>query len=316
MKPSLRILAGAAALLVLSITATGCSASPYAATVNSQVIKEPSLYSTLQAWAGNRTYVSDFDSAQASAAGQSGAQPLTVAGEGPGTYNTSWVAGILTQMIAAAVVHQNVVATGQIPSPAIVAAARSVSEIDHPGLWEQFPAAFRQTLANQLAEEAAITPPSVAPATLLGLYRQYAPYFFTQVCVIQAAAFTLQQAQGLVASGIPGGAQQCYDQAQFEQQSSGFQSAVMALAVGKVAPAIRTSYGYQVVTLVSRDVQAYTVAVQRALSVAVLNAQGTADSVVTRLLAKARVRINPAYGSWQQSQVVPPSQPQSSSPTT
>ena len=305
MKSSLRLLGGAASLLALSLGLTACNVSPYAAKINSHVIKETALYSELRAWAGNTLYVSAFD---ATNSGTNSGSGITVVGDAPDTYSTAWVASILREMIDATLIDQDLAATGQAPSPEILAAARSVEEVSVVG-WNGFPLAFRDTLTTRLANQATITPPSVPAATLLSLYTQYRRYFFTQLCVLQAAAFSAAQAQNLAAGGLADGTPACYDQAQFEQQPQAFQSALMSLAVGKTAPAIRTSYGYEVVKVVSRSVESYGPAVQRVLSVAVSIAEGAANPVLVALRAKARIEVNPAYGTWTADQVVPPAQP-------
>lgn len=301
MRPSRRLFAGAAALLALSLTATACDASPFAAKVNSQVIKQTALNAELRAWAGNSDYVTAFNSSNSTSG-------LTIAGDAPGTYSTTWVANILGGMIDAGVVHQQLVATGQAPSPGVEAAARSVSEISQIG-WERFSPSFRQTLVARLADQATLTPASIPTTTLLGVYNHYKQYFFTRICTVQASAVTKVQAQSLAASGLPNGNQTCYDQAQFETQLPGLQSAILGLAAGNVAPPIATAYGYLVVKVASRDIQDFTPDVQRVLSTAILSAQGTPNPTLTGLIGKARVQINPAYGTWKSSQVVPPAAP-------
>ncbi len=57
MTPTRRLLAGVAALLTLSVVATGCDSSPFAASVNGQVIKQTSLNAELRQFAGNPFYV-------------------------------------------------------------------------------------------------------------------------------------------------------------------------------------------------------------------------------------------------------------------
>jgi hypothetical protein len=292
-----RLLAGTAALLAVSLTASACDSSPYAAKVNAQVIKEAALNAELRDWAGNADYVSAFNSSNTSG--------VTVAGQATGTYNTMWVGYILDGIVSAEAIHQELAATGRTPTPATVAAARSVDEIGQPG-WSGFSPAFRQVLVSRLADEATLIPTSAAITTLQGLYNQYRQYFFTQVCTVEAAAFTQSQAASLSAAGVPNGTPTCYDQAQFETQSTAFQTAILALAVGKVAAPIRTSYGFQVVKVVSRNVQPFSADVGRVLSVA--SAQ-SASPVLTSLLAKAHVQINPAYGTWKASQVTSPVSP-------
>jgi hypothetical protein len=197
------------------------------------------------------------------------------------------------------------------PSPALLAAARSVSEISQIG-WDRFSPAFRQTLVRRLANVALLTPPSVSLSTLLGVYNHYQQYFFTQICTLQAAAVTLTQAQSLAAGGLANSNQTCYDQPGFEAQAAAFQNATLALSVGKIAPPIPMSYGYLVVKVVSRATQPLSDDVQRVLSAAINSAQGNPNPQLNGAVAKARVQINPAYGTWKSSQVVPPAAPNAS----
>ena len=101
----------------------------------------------------------------------------------------------------------------------------------------------------------------------------------------------------------------CYDQVQFEAQSSAFQSAVRPLTVGQVAAPIKTSYGYQVVKMVTRQDQPFSADLQRVVSLAIMSGQGSTNPVLGGLLAKASVHINPAYGTWSSAQVAPPVAP-------
>ncbi len=306
MKRLLQPLLAIAALGAVSVAATGCDASPYAVTVNSQVIKQAGLYSELRAWSDNRTYVQAFDAAESASNGGSG---VTVAGDTPSSFNTTWVASIMSGMVAATAVDQRAAATGRIPLSGLQTAARSVSEIDHSGYWEQFSQAFRDVLTTRLATQAAITPASTPAATLRSLYNQYRTYFFTQVCVVQASAFSLAAAQAIAAAGVPNGTQLCYNQRQFEQQPVAFQTSVRGLAVGSISPPLKTSYGYQVVQVLSRNVQTYGPDIERTLSVAYVTASGASDPVLSGVLSSAKVRVNPAYGTWHTNQVVPPSAP-------
>ena len=300
MKSLRSALVGVATLVAFSLLATACDTSPYAAKVNSQVIRQTELNAELREWAGNTAYVSAFNSANTSSG-------VTVAGAAPDTYSTTWVAGILDGMVAASVVRQRLAATEQRSSDATVAAARSVNEISQVG-WSNFSPAFRQVLTDRFADEATLTPSSVPQATVLSAYNQYQSYFFLQICAAQASAFSAAQAAAVAAQGVPNGVLTCYDQVQFEAQPAAFQSAVRPLTVGKVSGPIKTSYGYQVVRVVRRNNQSFSADLQRVLSLAIVSSQ-SANPVVTGLLAKASVRVNPAYGTWTASQVQPPAAP-------
>jgi hypothetical protein len=134
-------LVGLAAVLAVSLTATACDTSPYAAKVNSQVIHQAALNAELRAWSGNTAYVSSYNSSSTNG---------TVAGDAPGTFSTTWVATILDGMVVASVLGQHVVATGQPPSAATLAASRSVNQLAEVG-WQEFRPAFREVLVARLA---------------------------------------------------------------------------------------------------------------------------------------------------------------------
>jgi hypothetical protein len=292
------------ALLTVSLSATACDTSPYAAKVNSDVIKSSSLNAELAQWAGNQAYVTDFNSSNSSAQGGSG---TTVAGDAPGTYSTAWVAQILTDMIAASAIHQHLVDTNQLPGPELLAAARSLYQ--SVNYWSQFSPAFRDTLTQRLAEEAtfAPVPTGSALASVNQGYQQIKQYFYNEVCVREASAFDKAAAQAITASGSVSGPTVCYTPIQLEDYPAAFRNAVTSLAVGAVSQPIQTDYGYQVVQVVSRQEQGFNPSVQKVLSLV----GGSAPDALTAVLRQAKVSVNPAYGSWNGSQftVVPPRAP-------
>ncbi len=292
----------------LSISLTACNASPYAASVNSQVIKQTALNSELRSWSGNGDYVTAYDTANSSTNGGSGS---TIAGSGPGTYSSSWVSEVLGSIIEADVIHQHLAAIGKLPDQAMLDAARSVSETS-AAEWVDFPAAFRQTLVQRLADRAAASPTSVPLATLQQTYQQYMEYFFVQVCVLQSAAPTQAAAAAITGSGDVNGAHVCYDQSQLENYPAAYRTAVLGLAVDAVSHPIPTNIGYQVVKVVSRELQGLTPAVQSVLSAVLNGSQGVPETSLVQLIKAARVKVNPAYGTWSSSSGV--TQPQLSSP--
>lgn len=301
MRPLAKTFAAAAVLAAVSLIASGCDTSPYAAIANAHTIKQTTLNAELAAWAGNKQYVNAFDSAN-------GSSGVNVAGFAPGTYNSGWVASILDNAVVASLIHQHLRALHQAPDAATMQAARAVSEISQIG-WTSFAPAFRNTLSMRLAEDSTVTPTSVDTTTLQRVYQQYKPYFFSQVCLLEAAAFSLEQAQRLSAGGYPGGSQVCYSQTQFENQPADFTQAVMKLGLYQVSQPIKTRYGYQVVEVVSRDVFGFTPQLQRVISVAIVNAQGSPNPAVDDLLVSAKVKVNPQYGTWSQGQITPPKTP-------
>jgi hypothetical protein len=302
-KTPLRILAGTLALAGLSLSLSACDTSPYAAQVNSQVIKETGLNSEIRSWAANPTYVSSYDSASSTQNGGSGA---SVAGAAKGTYSLPWVAMILSGMIEARIIHQHLSSAGNLPDQDMLNAARSVNETSGQE-WTEFSPAFRDVLVGRLADEAAASQLAVATATLRQAYQQYIQYFFVQICVLQSTATTQAAAQAISASGGVNGAQVCFDQAQLEGYPVAFKNAVMQTAVGSVSQPIQAGFGYQVVKVVSRQEQGFNAGVQRVLALVLSNGQGTVDPSLAKLIQGAHVKVNPAYGSWSSSSgVVPP----------
>ena len=304
MRPLAKTFAAAALLAAVSLTASACDTSPFAAVVNGHTIKQTALNAELSSWASNKQYVNAFDSAN-------GSSGVNVAGFAPGTYNSGWVASILDNIVLASLVHHRLQVLHQVPNQDALSAARAVSEISQIG-WTVFPAGFRSTLTMRLAEDATLTPPAIDIATLQRVYDQYRPYFVSQVCLLQAAAFSLDQAQKLSASGYPGGSQVCYSQADLENQPADFRQAVMSLGLYKVSQPIKTRFGYVVVEVVKRDTIGLTPELRRTISVAIVNAQGAPNPAVDALLSAARVKVNPQYGSWSQGQISPPKTPGSS----
>jgi hypothetical protein len=302
-KPSLRFLAGTLAVAGLSLSLTACDTSPYAARVNSQVIKETGLNTEIRAWAGNATYVSSYDSANST---QNGGSGTSVVGAAAGTYSLPWVATILSGMIEASVIHQHLNATGELPDQDMVNASRSVNETSGQE-WTEFSPAFRDVLVGRLADEAAASQTTVATATLRQAYEQYLQYFFVQICVLQSTATTQAAAQAITASGGVNGAQVCYDQAQLEGYPVAFKNAVMQTAVGHASQPIQAGFGYQVVKVVSHQEQGFNPGVQRVLSLVLSSGQGSTDPALAKLISGAHVKVNPAYGTWSStSGVVPP----------
>jgi hypothetical protein len=302
-KPSFRFLAGAAALAGLSLSLSACDTSPYAARVNSQVIKETGLNAEIRAWASNPVYVQSYNSANSSQNGGSGA---TVVGAGSGTYSLSWVAMILSGMIESSIIHQHLVATGNLPDQEMINAARSVNETSGQE-WTDFSAAFRDVLVGRLADQAAASQTTIPTATLQQTYQQYIQYFFVQICVLQSSATTESQADDISASGGLNGAPVCYNQAQLEGYPVAFKNALMQTPVGKTSQPIQSGFGYQVIKVVTRQEQGFNNGVQRVLSLVLSNSQGSLDPSVAKLIGEAHVKVNPTYGTWSSTTgVVPP----------
>lgn len=305
MKSPLRLLAVAGALGAASLSLSACDASPYAARVNGHVISQLQLNTQLKELASTPQFVSYFNTQSSSSNGGSGA---VVAGTGgPGTYSQTFVSAVLRLDVEVAAMDQHLAATGRQPGPDALQAARGLQEASSSSYWDQLPPSQRDFLTRLVADEGMLTPVSTDTAGLQNVYAQLAPYIFSQVCVQQATAFSQADAAGLIASGNPGGSQICYDQQALEAQPAAFQAAVRGLKTGQLARTpVKTSYGYVVLKLISRDGPGLTDGVKRVLS---LTSATSVSPEVSSTIQRASVKVNPAYGTWSNGQVQPPSAP-------
>ena len=305
MKTPLRLLALAGTLAAGSLSLSACDASPYAASVNGHKISQLSLNTQLKELASTPGFVSYFDSQSSSQSGGSGA---VVAGTGgPGTYSQSFVSAVLRLDIEVAALDQHLAAAGNLPGSDAIQAARGLQEATSSSYWDQLPASQRDLLTRLVADQAMLTPVASDTAGLQNVYKQLQPYIFSQVCLQQATAFNSSEAAQIIAAGVQGGSRVCYDQAALEAQPAAFQATVRGLSVGQVAQSpVQTSYGYVALRLISRDGPGLSDQVQRVLS---LTAASSQPQGVTAVIQSARVKVNPAYGSWSNGQVQPPAPP-------
>lgn len=285
--------AGAAAL-------SACDASPYAASVDGQVISVNSLNHQLASFTSNAQFVQGFNASNSAGQGGDG---TTVAGTGgDGTYSSSFVAQVLGALIATDAVHHHLSAAGTLPTPDEMVASTAVNEYLRSAYWQQFSQGVKRFFIETLADQAVLAQVPADTSTLVTPYQDIQPYLFSNVCVSQASAFNSAQAQQIIASKNVTGAVVCYDQSQLEAQPAAFQTAVRSLVnVGDISSAIKTSYGYQILQLTRRDTPGPTQGVLR-----VIVAAEQPPAAIGGIVGRAHVKINPQYGKWSNGQVTPP----------
>ncbi len=300
---TLRAAVLASGALTAAVGLAACNGSPYAASVNGQVISVAALNHQLAEWASNSTYVSDVDRANSTAQGGSGVG--VIGAGGPGTYSSAFVANILGYNVNFDILAQRLSATHQLPGQDVLEAARAVNE-SQASYWSDFPASLRSFLVDDLAYEAALVPSNASASALQSSYAKVEPYLFSQLCLRQATATTLAEAEKLSSGGFVGSVS-CYDQAGVEAQTPAWQTAALKLAAnGDVSAPVKTNYGYVVLERVSRVSPGRTPGVDRVLSL--LNAQSE-PSQLTAVVNAAHVKVNPAYGTWSNGQITPPAAP-------
>lgn len=311
------------AAVSVTLGAAGCDSSPVAASVDGSLIKQAALRAQMRGLASSPEFVQAWDSSFS----------VPVRGSSPGTFSLAFSASTLADLITATALRQHLAATHQTVDPAISATVRGYYALTAAG-WFQFSPALRDELVAQASDTVAVQPD---PGDL-SLARQYLSdptkqaYFFTQVCVRTVTATvpdgnggvdfpaSYARAQQIRAQQFPsspsttppsappggnggsaaaGGATVCYSPAQLEQQGQSFYDTVIGLAPGQSTPPQRTSYGYNLLAVDSRQLLPFSPAVGKALIYNSPNlTQVSPRRAVDRILAAARISLNPQFGHW------------------
>lgn len=302
MRTPARIACVAAALAAGSLGLTACDASPYAAKVNGHVITVNSFNHTLAEWSSNQPVAESFQSGGVSVVGTGGR----------GTYSANFAAQVMSLVVTADIIHFHLATIGQPATSEEEITARGIAESVDAQIWGQLSPALRDFLVQELADAGALAQAPADLSTVQSDYQHFQPYLFSSVCVVQASAFNQAEAQSISSAGPVNGADVCYDPVSLDAQSPALQAAIRGLAApGDVSQPVRTSYGYLVVKLVSRA----TLSLDSQVAQVLVARQATPAAVAT-LLAAAHVHVNPAYGTWANGQVNPPTSPLAPPTTT
>ena len=312
--------------IVLAGGLAGCSTAPPAAIVNGQEISVQQLNDQMRAWSSDKPYVAEFDYQMQQQAQQQASQtgsnvpPNSVegAGTGSGVYGMYWASLQLSAMITATAVHQYLARHGQSPSARQVAAAWASEDAANPSLWRQLPAWARTQAAVRDAEHALVDRSLTNAGGDESFYKAHKQYFWSQVCLLTSDVTvpgprgtvdmraSRSQAGKLVeqmtsAPATAGGSRFCDSQEQFLERGTAYDNAVGALPVGR-AVAVRRSYGYQAVKVLSRRVIPYSAEVADDIEVVALHggaeAPPTGDNKIIAILKAAKIAVNPTYGIW------------------
>jgi hypothetical protein len=315
--PTRRILAGAAAAVVCALIASACDTSPVAASVNGVEIKQTAINAELRAISDNKAYVAYFDGLQSNQS-----QGVQIVGDASGTYGANFVAQTLTGVIQASVERQYLAAHHRLPDAGLVAAMRGFEADINRAKWPDFSESYRDELAQRLAYLAEFVPISSNTADLRATATDASTYLYSQVCVRQIGVSednadgtvdyraALAKARSIVAQNdqagpnggptVRGGVVTCYSPAQLEDQGASFYQTVLHLGVHRVTPPIRTPFGYQLDIVTSRTHLPFDAALARAASLVLASNQQSGLSLpgLSAILARAKVHVNPQYGSW------------------
>ncbi|MGI8751943.1 MAG: hypothetical protein ACR2MN_06475 [Acidimicrobiales bacterium] len=313
-----RLFALGALVAAFSVAAAGCDSSPSAASINGQVIKQTTLQAELRGRAGNQAYVAAVDQAGAQSGG------TTVAGLSTASYSSGFAAGVLDQMVEDNAIRQYLTAHHALPPASALAAARGVEEVGAGAYWQGFPASVRNEFVSALADRAALEPPPSSTADARNAFMSHQANFFSRVCTrlisasvpgsnggVDFAASKDKADQierdfngGTLAGDTGGGEVNCYSQAQLEDRSQALFNKVLGLVPGHAAPPVRTGYGYNVLAVDSRDQQTFAPGTASVLAFAInSSSQNGYTPALVRVLQAAKIKVNPAFGTWNPSQL-------------
>lgn len=317
--------------MVVALTSAACTpVSPYAAVVNGQVISQQDLMVELTAIAHNPAFVKQL---------QSGSQPLTIQGQVPKSFATSFVDLVLSRQISFALVHQELVRRHVLVGPSDLALARNdaVSSVGGPTIFDAFPRTYQEALVRDSAEltalQSSLAGISVGPAALHRFYDTHRS-IFTESCISVIVVATAAQAAGLrarIAKGASfthlaetvsadpvtrarGGQLGCGLPAAFANQlGPQFAGISSGLAVGQVSPPVQTQVGFVLAKVTAKRLLPFSQATPAIRGTLLGGANDLLVSFIGHLVRQAKVSVDPRYGRFSMTGtmvgLVPPAAP-------
>lgn len=330
-----RLLAVAAAFVLL---ASACQKPQHAAAiVNGSRITDQQVVDELTAIRGNADYVQSIESGGT----------VKVQGAKDGSFDTGFVAQVLRLQIAYELVRQevvrrNITIDGECRAAALQDTYATLSTTgnadDGKAVYDKFPAAYQQTLANRNAEFTALQASLVSQPCQAGdvaaAYFNAHPEAFAQSCLaviftdpakapdlyqqLQAGAdfAALASANSTDAqSAGQGGSVGCLTAQEMPQEVA---AAIASLQPGQVAPPVPASSGGTdfIVKLVERKAPSGLEEVrQQASELAANEANQAVNDWLTKALADAQISVDSRYGTWDPTtgSITPQTDPSSSS---
>jgi hypothetical protein len=313
----LLFVSGIAALVLASTTASACGSGPtYAAKVGSTTIKQSTLDDELKAIKNNSRYKQAIE--------QDGS--TKVDGAGKGTFNSAFVARVLTQEIIFAVVHNEVVKRGLKVTAADLAATRADVEgstgdpsQDSQSLFKDFPKSYQDELIGRLTDaamlEADLAGVKINDAALTDYYNKNKDSY-AQTCVRHILVDTKEKADAVRArvaggedfakvaqaeskdtgSGAQGGDLGC-DISQFVDQ---FKQAATTLPVNEVSQPVQTQFGFHIIQVTSRSPKPLDAPLKGQIRNELLQPGiQKAQQLVYDQLDKSKVKVSPRIGKFQ-----------------
>lgn len=320
--------------MALALLATACgSVSAYAAKVDDKSISEDRLNTELRSIAANGPYLRLVEARQ------------PVKGTGAGTFDAAFTALALTRQIYYQLISTELTTRKLAVSPEDLAAAREsvISQIEGEDVFGEFPEDYQTELVLRQAQLDLLT---LSLNGVTGSTEEAARSYydsrkdeFANACVSHILVPTQEKAdeiRGRIAGGEDfatvaraesqdtqsaqrGGELGC-DINQSTEFVPEFLLAIFNQPVGEVGSPVQTQFGFHVLKVTARQVPPYDQVKAQAREKMTTGGQEKLLTWLQETIAKAKIEINPKYGTFNKEGaspgVVPPARPADSTPTT
>jgi foldase protein PrsA len=323
-----------APVVALALLATACgSVSPYAAKVDNKSISEDDLTDELRSIAANGPYLKLVESRQ------------QVKGTGAGTFDAAFTALALTRQIYYQLIGTELVSRKLTVGPDDLAAAREavIEQIQGEDVFQDFPKDYQEELIRRQAQLDLLTlslsgvTGSADDATRA--YYDGHKEEFAKACVSHILVASREKADDVrgrigrgedfatvakaestdTQSAQKGGELGC-DITQATGFVPEFLLAVFAQPVGEVGNPVQTQFGFHIIKVTSRLTPPYEEVKAQARQKLSTNGQEKLLTWLQETVGKAKIEINPKYGTFNKEGaspgVVPPARPADATPTT
>jgi foldase protein PrsA len=318
----------------LAVAASACgSVAPYAAKVDNRSISQDALQTELRSIAANGPYLALVESRQ------------PVKGSGAGTFDAAFTALALTRQIYYGLIATELTKRKLAVGPPELTAARAevVDQLEGEDVLKAFPKAYQDELVRRQAQLDLLT---LSLNGVTGSVDDAAKAYydahqdeFSKACVSHILVDTADKANAIKArldkgedfatiakaessdtqSAANGGDLGC-DISSDTGYAAEFLLAVFSQPVGQVGNPVQTQFGYHLIKVTSKTVPTYDEAKDAARQKLTTAGQEKLLTWLQETVTKAKIVINPKYGTFDKEGaspgVVPPARPADTTPTT
>jgi len=318
----------------LALTASACgSVSPYAAKVDNASISQDTLEKELRSIAANGPYLALIESKQ------------PVKGTGAGTFDAAFTALALTRQIYYGLIATELVKRKLAVGPPELAAARSgvIEQLSGEDVLNAFPKPYQDELIRRQAELDLLTlslngvtgsADDAAKAYYDAHQDEFAKACVSHILVADKAKAddikgrlsrgedfaTVAKAESTDTQSAAKGGELGCDITPDTQFVPEFLAAIFTQPVGQVGDPVMTQFGYHLIKVTAKTVPPYAEAKAAAREKLTTNGQEKLLTWLQETVSKAKIEINPKYGTFDKEGaspgVVPPAKPAGGATTT